>query len=215
MRFATGTTLSGPPSYEWRMGLSRYWAAVVSAALVWGAGAAAAPSFLMQASAKFQRLGQYWISDDPSYDGAIRALGPPSSCHLVDSTASHVTASWRSLGVRMDLVTFGGLPAGKTGCTAPASIHVSTVRVSGKQWFTSLKLRVGDPVAKLHRLYPRAAVTKGVRGWYGKGYWLVTRRGICFGDCGGATFQTVPVLVAETSEGRVSSIVFVVGAQGE
>jgi hypothetical protein len=198
------------------MGFLRYWVAVgVVGALVFSAQSIAAGSRLMQASASFQRLGDYWISDDPSYSGAIEALGAPSSCHLVDSTPSHVTASWRPLGVRMDLVTFGGVPAGKTGCTAPASIQVSTVRVTGKKWFTSLKLRVGDPVTKLQRLYPRASPTKGVRGWYRKGYWLVTRRGICLGDCGGARYTTVPVLVAETTAGRVSSIVFVVGAQGE
>ncbi len=198
------------------MGYWRYCVAiVVGVALLSAAQSVAAGSRLMQASAKFQRLGDYWISDDPTYSGAIKALGAPSSCHLVDSSPSHVTAFWRSLGVRMDLVTLGGVPSGKTGCTAPTSIQVSTVRVTGKQWFTSLKLRVGDPVTKLHRLYPRALVTKGVSGWYRKGYWLVTRRGACLGDCGGALYETVPVLVAETSGGRVSSIVFVVGAQGE
>jgi hypothetical protein len=72
-----------------------------------------------------------------------------------------------------------------TRCTAPAAIHVSTIRVTS------------------------------VRGWYRSGCWLVTRRGACLGDCGGVLFETVPVLVAEVGGGRVSSIVFVVGAQGE
>jgi hypothetical protein len=169
----------------------------------------------MQASASFQRLGPFWISDEPSYQGAVDALGPSSSCHLVNGAPNHVTAAWRPLGVRMALVTFGGLPAGKTGCSAPAAIHVSTVRVTGKRWYTSLGLRVGDSVTKLRRLYPRAKATAGVRGWYKRGYWLVTRRSICLGDCGNTRYETAPVLVAETAAGRVSSIVFVVGAQGD
>jgi hypothetical protein len=115
----------------------------------------------------------------------------------------------------MELVTYGGLPSGRTGCTAPEAIQVSTVRVTGKRWYTSLGLRVGDSVTKLRRLYPRAKTTAGVRGWYRRGYWLVTRRAICLGDCGGTMYETAPVLVAETAAGHVTSIVFVVGAQGE
>jgi hypothetical protein len=178
------------------------------------AGAASSDSRVIQASATFQRLGPYWISDDPTYAGALEALGPSSSCHLVDYTPSTVAAAWRPLGVTMSLVTFGGMPAGKTGCTAPGRIQVSTVRVTGRRWTTSVGLHVGDPVTRLTQLYPRAIATKGVPGWYRAGYWLVTRRGVCLGVCG-ERFVTAPVLVAETAGGRVSAIVFVVGAQGE
>ena len=115
----------------------------------------------------------------------------------------------------MSLVTFGGMPSGKTGCTAPKLIHVSTIHVTGKRWYTSRKLRVGDSVARLRTLYPKASTTKGVRGWYDRGYWLVTRRSACLGDCGDVVRVTAPVLVAETKAGKVTSIVFVVGAQGE
>lgn len=197
--------------------------ALIAAALVAGAivpASSAKPtraqeSFLIQASASFQRLGEYWVSDNPSYAGAIQSLGAASACHLVNGDPSWVTASWRSLGVRMSLVTFGGMPAGKTGCSAPASIHVSTIRVTGKRWLTSRTLRVGDSASRLRRLYPKAPATAGVRGWYSAGYWLVTRRQRCLGDCGAVQWQTAPVLTAEVKNGRVSSIVFVVGAQGE
>jgi hypothetical protein len=155
------------------------------------------------------------VSDEPTYQGAIEALGAPSGCHLVNGNPSWVTASWRPLGVRMNLVTFGGIAPGETGCTAPEQIHVSTIRVTGKRWYTSRKLRVGDPVTRLRALYPKALTTSGVRGWYGRGYWLVTRRSRCLGDCGSVVWETAPVLVAETKAGKVSSIVFVVGAQGE
>jgi hypothetical protein len=190
--------------------------AICCAAISAGAAdARPAASSLIQASASFQRLGDYWVSDEPSYQGAIDALGAPSGCHLVNRDPSWVTASWRTLGVRMNLVTYGGMPAGKTGCTAPEAIHVSTIRVTGKRWYTSRKLRVGDSVARLRTLYPKGPTTQGVRGWYGRGYWLVTRRSSCLGDCGSVVWETAPVLVAETRAGKVSSFVFVVGAQGE
>lgn len=172
-------------------------------------------SFLIQASASFQRLGDFWVADDPTYRGAIRALGAASACHVVNGDATRATVAWRSLGVRMSLVTFGGIPAGKTGCSAPASIQVSTIRVTGKRWLTSRKLRIGDSTGRLRRLYPRAQATRGLHGWYGAGYWLVTRRQACLGDCGDVQTVTAAVLTAEIKQGRISSIVFVVGAQGE
>lgn len=185
--------------------------------LAWATTASSRPaaSYLIQASASFQRLGDYWVSDQPRYKGAIDALGDPSACHLVNGDPSWATAAWRPLGVRMSLVTFGGMAVGETGCTAPETIWVSTIRVTGKRWYTSKKLRVGDTVTRLRRLYPNAKGSKGVRGWYGPGYWLVTERRRCLGDCGSIQWETAPVLVAETRAGRVSSIVFVVGAQGE
>ena len=192
-------------------------ALAVCAAAVLTAVSQARPStsYLIQASATFQRLGDYWVSRNPSFEGAIEALGEPSSCRLVGGSPTVAYASWRSLGVRMHLVTFGGMPTGETGCTAPDEIHVSTIRVTGKRWYTSKMLQVGSSVARLRRLYPKAIANKGVRGWYGRGYWLVTARRPCLGICGGVRWETAPVLVAETRAGRVSSIVFVVGAQGE
>ena len=198
------------------MGLWRYCVAIiVGVALLSAAQSLAAGSRLMQASAKFQRLGDYWISDDPSYSGAIKALGAPSSCHLVDSSPSHVTASWRVARRPMDLVTLGGVPSGKTGCTAPTSIQVFTVRVTGKQWFDVAQLRVGDPVAKLHRLYPRALVTSGVT-------WLVPE-GLLARDASWSLLGRLRRQVVRNRPGpgcRTSAVVsrasfFVIGAQGE
>jgi hypothetical protein len=69
--------------------------------------------------------------------------------------------------------------------------------------------------ASLKRLYRHAIPHRAVRGWYGSGYWLVTRREGCIGVCGSATTVTAPVLVAETRGGRVTAFVMVVGAQGD
>ena len=197
-----------------RLNLALLAVAVSALAATGSAGARPADSRLIQASASFQRLGAFWIRDDPTYAAAVRSLGPSSSCHLVDRDPSHVVASWRPMGVSMDLLTYGGMPNGKTGCTAPELIWVSTVRVTGRSWYTSLGLRVGDPVTKVKRAYRHAAATRGLRGWHGPGYLLVTRRAACVGVCS-KTFVTAAVLVAEVNGGRVRSLVFVVGAQGE
>lgn len=175
---------------------------------------AAGPGTLIQASASFQRLGAFWISDDPTYAGAISALGKASACHLIGGNPDLATAIWRQLGVRMTLVTYGGLPRGKTGCTAPKQIWIAVVRVTGERWRTSLGLRVGDSERRVRRLYPRATFEPGTRGRAGE-YWLVTRRSVCMGDCGKARFVTEPRLVAAVKGGRVTSINFVVRAQGE
>jgi hypothetical protein len=182
---------------------------VVAAALGgFPATAESSDSYLIQASAGFQRLGHYWISDDPTYAGALKALGKSSSCHMVFYNPSHVVAAWRPLGVTMTLATFGGMTPGETGCTAPDRIYVSTVRVGSPRWTTSLGLRVGDPVSKLKRLYRNARATKGVPHWYRRGYSLVTQYSRFLSG-------SEPVLVAETRDGRVRAIVFVVGAQGD
>lgn len=177
------------------------------------APASASDSRLIRTSANFQRLGDFRVTANPTYRGAIDALGPASSCRL-QGDASVALATWRDLGVAIKLATFGGLPPGKTGCTAPDHIWVSTIRVTSKAWFTSRQLRIGSPAASVRQRYPGARRTRGVRGWYSSGYWLVTRRQACIGVCE-REFVTVPVLVAETGEGRVRALVLVVGAQGD
>jgi hypothetical protein len=141
---------------------------IVWACLLAGATAAAASgSLLIQTSSRFQRLGDYRISANPTYAGASAALGSSTSCRIIRGDPSWAVATWRSLGVRMKLRTYGAIPRGKTGCTAPRTIFVSTIRVTGQRWHTSLRLRVGDRVAKLRRGYKNARATAGVSGWYG------------------------------------------------
>jgi hypothetical protein len=186
---------------------------LVTGAIVTTSAAAPADSRLIRTSPTFQRLGDFRVTADPTYRGAIKALGPASSCALLGAP-SVALAVWRQLGVSIKLATFGGLPPGETGCTAPAHIWVWTIRVTSKTWFTSRQLRVGSPVATLRERYPKASKTRGVRGWYSSGYWLVTKRQACIGVCD-TDFETVPVLVAETGAGRVRTLVLVVGAQGD
>lgn len=186
------------------------------------AGLAATPAqaqehpggYLIQLGLKTMRIGPYRVHTDPSYAGALDAFGEATSCRIVRGDPAWAVATWAPLQIRIELVTFGGVPAGETGCTAPGAIHVSTIRATGRHWYTSLGLRVGDSAGRLKRLYTRAIPHRAVSGWYGAGYWLVTERRVCFGVCTTRSV-TAPRLVAEVKNSRVSSFVLVVAAQGE
>jgi hypothetical protein len=173
------------------------------------------PSFLIRASSTFQRVGNFWISDDPSYGAAQDALGAASSCHVVQGGQMESIATWRSLGVTMRLSTLGLLPGGRTLCTSPAA-PIDSVRVSGRRWYTSKGLRVGDSVGRLRSLYPEAPyLARTWRPGWGPQYALVTRRATCLGVCGNQREVTVPVLSAAVRNGRVTAFLFSVGAEGE
>lgn len=88
---------------------------------------------------------------DPTYRGAIRAFGRASACRLV-SGPTHVQARWGTLGLRVELVTFGAMPAGEMGCTRPDLIRIDRIRVRGRRWRTARGLRVGDTVERLRAL---------------------------------------------------------------
>jgi len=120
---------------------------VVRAAVVLLALLAAPTSHVIRTSATIQHLGGWKIERDPTLRGAIRALGRPTSCRILDGP-DHAVARWRPLGVAIELRTYATPPRGRTGCTAPGSIQVDHVRV------TSRGLRVGDSATKLRQLYP-------------------------------------------------------------
>src|SRR5919202_3779052 len=77
---------------------------------------------VIRTSATIQHLGGWRIEHDPTLRGAIRALGRPTSCRLVDAP-DHAVAVWRPLGVAVELRTYGSLRGGETGCTAPGHIQ--------------------------------------------------------------------------------------------
>jgi hypothetical protein len=187
---------------------------VVASALVLSpvtGAAAGADSHLIRTSATFQHLGGWKIERDPTLRGAIGALGRPTSCRLLDGP-DHAVAVWRPVGVAVELRTYGSLRRGQTGCTAPGSIQVDHVRVTGRSWFTSFGLRVGDSTRRLRHLYPHAR--RKTLGRVPRAYWLVTRWGACVGLCD-ARFTTIPVLLAEVRSGKVAAFYLHVGAEGD
>jgi hypothetical protein len=152
------------------------------------------------------RLGQLvwkWQAHDRSVALAdlIRVFGRASTCKLGPSAAdAHVV--WAHRGVRGEFTTLGGFPhARDTACTAPAAVHPDTVEVFRPAWHTALGLHVGDPVARLRALYPRASRHKD-------GWWLVTRRK-------DPLFDTYGQLVAGVRNGRVAYLRLVLHAEGD
>jgi hypothetical protein len=171
--------------------------------------AAAEQSFVLRAGANFQRVGGFTVRRDPTYRGAIRAFGEASRCRLVRGPA-FVEASWRPLGLAILLATYGLLPDGETGCTAPASIHISSIHITGTRWYTAAGLKVGQTGRRVSELYPRAIFNRRQRAW-----WLVHVRQRCVIGACQREFETVPRLIAKMRNGRVASLVFPVGAEGE
>ena len=171
--------------------------------------------WVLRAGRSFQQVGQFRIDADPTYRGAIRALGPASSCRLaaIDSGA---IVRWAALGLRIRIATLGVIPPGKTACTAPVDLKVDNVRITSTRWRTSLGLRVGSSAGALRRLYPHASYhQKGLsEGFPAQSYWLVTTRTACLGTCA-TRFVTVPQLAAGVREGKVAFFSLRVGAQGE
>jgi hypothetical protein len=125
--------------------------------------------------------------------GDARALfGTPSR---VRSLASGVEcdARWNRIGLKLALLDFSGR-ACRDGVLVTATI---TNRGS---WRTAVGLRVGDSVARLPRLYPRATLHPASPPW--TGYWLVTRR-----TCAEVGAIPYPGLLARARNGRVTAIV--------
>jgi len=176
--------------------------------------APAAPSWLVRVGPGYVKVGEYRIGlRNTRFLDVINAFGKPSTCRVI-SGPNHVQATWASRALFGEFVTFGGLPRGENGCMSPDLIHVSELRVNDRRWHTALGLAVGDPTLRLRRLYPRARYVPKDRYRKRDEYWLATRRGVCFGDCGGRRFAK-PVLTAEVRRGRITAFWIPVGAQGE
>jgi hypothetical protein len=193
---------------------SRLAAAAVVAAILAAPAGAAVPPFVISVSPPAIWLGSYRLDANPSYAGALAALGRSSSCVLFDGDASHARASWSVRGVEIELRTYGALPADKTGCTATRAMKIHTVRVTSRRWVTARGLRVADTVTQLKRRYQSAKRVKPLVGWYAGGYWLVTRHVGGYEGIGGFR-PNAPVLVAEIRSGRVAALVLVVDAEGD
>jgi hypothetical protein len=166
-----------------------------------------ATTWLVRASQTFQRAHEYTVgARNTRLSDAINAFGKPS-CRAISSR--HVVASWAARGIRIDSVTNRPLPAGKTGCSSPRSIHVSEIRLTDRRWMTSLGLRVGDTVGKLRRLYPRSPYVRARSKSSRNEYYLVWRHERCKSKCaskarrGGVNY---PRLTAQVENGRIVAL---------
>jgi hypothetical protein len=176
-------------------------------------------SFVLSAGRNYQTLGNLELrrrKDSVSLADAIRAFGKPSSCRAGRYSGTAL-ARWRLFGIRLRLATLGGLPPGKTGCTAPSAIYINVAYVTGSRWKTTLGLQVGSSVDDLISLYPNAIFKRRPLGvlWPAPAYWIVHVRERCVIGVCNTRYQTVPRLAAHVKSGVVVEFYFPVGAQGE
>jgi hypothetical protein len=119
-------------------------------------------------------------------------FGPASS---VRARASRVecVARWSRIGLMLTFLDFSR-DACRNGGLVTATI------TSRNAWHTAVRLRVGDSVVRLKRLYPRASLHRGAGPW--TGYWLITRR-----TCAEVGSLPFPGLLARVRGGRVTALV--------
>lgn len=123
---------------------------------------------------------------------ARQRFGTPST---VRARASGVecNAVWNRIGLRLAFLDFSGR-ACQDGVLVTATI------TSRSAWRTALGLRVGDSVARVRQLYPRATLHPASPPW--TGYWLVTRR-----TCAEVGAIPYPGLLARVRGGRVTALI--------
>jgi hypothetical protein len=149
---------------------------------------AAPPPFVVQGDHAVAglRIGHATLAD------ARERFGSPSS---VRSRASGVecNVSWNRIGLKLAFLDFSGR-------ACPDGVLVTATITSRSAWRTAVGLRVGDSVARLGRLYPRASLHRAAPPW--TGYWLVTRR-----TCAEVGSVPYPGLLARVRTGRVTALV--------
>lgn len=104
--------------------------------------------------------------------------------------------TWPRIGLTVNFGLVGNDPRDR--CTVGVALVVTVT--SRGAWRSSAGLRVGDPVARLRQLYPRA--TAHLHDLGQAGYWLVTRR-MC-AEVGGLHYAA---LLARVRNGHVSAFV--------
>jgi hypothetical protein len=162
-----------------------------AAAWLFAGTASAAPSartFAIRGDVKF---GSFAVKANGTLAGAIAAFGEPSSLRR-RYRGQGCLATWRRHGLRIDFYNL----AGRDACE-PSSGRFGRAIARGRHWQTTKRLKVGDSVPKLRRLYPAARFHRGERGFWPSGFWLVHRYSV-YGD--GSYY---PGLLAETRAGTV------------
>jgi hypothetical protein len=167
------------------------------------AGARTNANVVMRLSPTTITVGNYNVrgaAQLPTYAGAIRAFGTPQVCTLHQSNWSRVR--WTGLGLAAEFITYGVIPNGGDGCSAPAGVQLDNLVVSGSRWHTARGLHVGSTVLQLQRLYPKALP-------HGRRFWIVIGKNVI------GTTSLYPIVSVTIRNGAVSSFIFQIGAEGD
>lgn len=136
----------------------------------------------------------YWrtLTEGRAYQHAIAAFGRPSARGKDTPESNVCTVRWETRGIDVGFAWAAGpCRARNLGRTTWAGM-----RLFGSRWKTSEGLRVGDPVARIRRVYPKARFVS--RPPTPGEWWLVAERK---GELGAQ-----PLLVAEVGAGRVIAL---------
>jgi hypothetical protein len=121
---------------------------------------------------------------------AIARFGVPSSQR---HSGSSCDVTWKALGLRISFLDFATDPCATGGA-------VLLTMTSRTHWRSGLGLRVGDSVARVKALYPKAKL-HAPDGW-----WLVARK-----SCAETGAQPYPGLLARVHANHVAAIVVTAG----
>lgn len=132
------------------------------------------------------------LREGDAYKSAVAAFGRPSSIGKDTPESNVCTARWEDIGIDIGFAWASG-PCRRTNLNRATW---SGMRLFGIRWRTARGLRVGDPIARIKRVYPRARyVSRPPRPGE---WWLVYERQ--------AELGVQPLLVAEVGAGRVTAI---------
>lgn len=132
------------------------------AAAVGAPAAAAGPGGVIRTGPNgLTALGSWHVSAHSTFPAAVRALGAANAVHTRSSgTSCTGSGTWSGLGLWILFTSFGG---GSYCQGARAQKGTISGAAGRRHWRTARGLRVGDGLAKLKRLYPRAVKQPG--GW--------------------------------------------------
>jgi hypothetical protein len=185
---------------------------LVAAGLVLGAPAADAATRVVGVAGPANdrdvtRLGG-WVVRTQAQSTLARAtasMGRPTRC--TSRAPGLASASWRPVGLRGSFYTLDS-PPGVPACRAPGRLYAGSVTLTG-DWATSKGLRIGDPLAQVLALYPKAASVRTLYPGFAfpAGRWQLEYK-VFFGD-------RSPLLMAVMRSGKVVAFEASLGRGGE
>jgi hypothetical protein len=143
-----------------------------------------------------ERVGpyRYWrtLKEGSAYARALASFGAPTATGKDAPNSNLCTVRWESIGLDI------GFAGGRGDCTKRGLRRAAWygMRLWGERWRTARGLRIGDPLERVHELYPNARYVS--RPPEPGEWWLVTGPH----EEGGRR----PLLVAEVSAGRLVAI---------
>jgi hypothetical protein len=149
---------------------------------------ATAPTYVIQAS-RSSVAGVVVGRAKP--ESAIRRFGQPATTNWNGSSCLY---DWPQIGLK---IVFWYHDPKSNPCELGEAARATVT--SRSAWRTTVGLRVGDSVARLRKLYPRASASRASKGEY----WLYVRRNVC----SPTSAYKYPSLVAHTRSGLVTSLI--------